>query len=124
MDSTEADLHLGANLKNFQSDGVTLSSGKLSPLKSDLSQLIHNHIGERREIQSELISSHGGRGSAVGKQIQLLLLNPVFHLSSSAVDLFIELTGFYFLARDIGNQKTGIRSFGEIFRLANYSSSL
>ncbi|MEZ5931580.1 MAG: hypothetical protein R3F54_06465 [Alphaproteobacteria bacterium] len=47
-------------------------------------------MGKRGEPEPELIGLHGGGRGAIGEQIELHFLDPVFHAAASAADLFME----------------------------------
>ena len=46
------------------------------------------------EPQPELVGPDGMGGRPVGEQIHLAFLDPVFHISTGAVDLFVKMTRF------------------------------
>lgn len=55
----------------------------------------------------------------IREKIQLLFLDPVFHLSSGAIDFFIKILS---ITIKIGDDKTIIRSEGVEFRFGNHSA--
>ena len=61
---------------------------------------MHQHIGEGDEVQTELVGTHRVVTGAVGKQVELLFLDPVFHVASGAVEFLVQ------------------RHAGEIYRLS------
>ena len=53
-------------------------------------QLTRVHLGYHRVVRLLLICTHQVRGSAIGKQVRLLL-DAVCHLAAAAVPMFVEL---------------------------------
>ena len=47
-------------------------------------------MGEDRKPQSELIGSHPMSAGAIGKQIQLLLFDTVFHVTPGTIKLLVQ----------------------------------
>ena len=57
----------------------------------------------------------------INEKIQLLFLDPVFHLSSGAIDFFIKILS---IILKIGDDKTIIRSEGVEFRFGNHPARI
>ncbi len=68
------------DFQQLGSNGVTLAFFQFGSGKPYLAQLVHQYVGHRREPQPQLIRPHGGRAGTVGKQVELLLLDSVFHV--------------------------------------------
>ena len=60
-------------------------------------------------------------GSPVREEVELLLFNPVFHVSARAVDFIVELLG---VSPKIGHEVAGITSFGGVLCFANDESGV
>ena len=62
----------------------------LGVAQADAAQRLEQNIGEGREPQPELVGADGRRGRAIGKEIELLLLDPVLDVAPGAVDALIQ----------------------------------
>jgi hypothetical protein len=76
--------------------------------ESDAAQCADQDIGHRREEQPQLVGPHRPGRGAVGEEIELALLDAVFHLAAGAVDLLVEVAGVVLRARQRGNDKARI----------------
>lgn len=54
---------------------------------------MHQDVGERGEVEPQLIDPQGGVAGAVGEQAELLLLDAVLDLAPGAVEFFVEASG-------------------------------
>ena len=85
--------HLGADLQELEPDGAAGRGRELGVAQAGAAQRVEQDIGERREPQPELIGAHGRGGRPIGKEIERLLLDPVFHVAPSAVDVLLKGAG-------------------------------
>ena len=93
LDPAHAAPHLGADLQQLEPDGAAGRGGELGVAQADAPERLEQHISEGREPQPELVGAYGcGRG-ARSEEIELLLLDPVLHLTAGAVDVLVEGTG-------------------------------
>ena len=67
--------------------------------------------------QPQLVRAHPCRRCAGCKQIQLLVFNPILHIPSAAVELFIE--PFISEGVDVCHDKPGVRAFLKMFSFGN-----
>jgi hypothetical protein len=63
-------------------------------------------MGKGRKPQSQLIGSHPMSAGAIGKQIQLLLFDAVFHVTPGAIKLLVQPA----LQAQITDKKSGSMS--------------
>ena len=80
-DPAHADPDQGPDLQQPEPERAAGGSGELRVRQADPAQRAHQHVGERREPQSQLIGPHGRRRGAVGKQVKLAFLDAVLHLA-------------------------------------------
>jgi len=78
-DSTHAYSDVRPDLQQLQPYALTRCFCHTRSAKPNTSQLVENHVGKRGKPQTELIGLHGRRAGPVGEQVQLLLLDAVFH---------------------------------------------
>jgi SCO1/SenC len=78
------------------------------------------HIGHRSKIKPQLIGAHGCRRGAVGEEIELALLNAVFHLSARAIELFVKTSRLAFRRREGSDYEAGI-GFAFLFVTLRFS---
>ena len=83
-------------------------------------QPVHQHIGERGEVQPQLIGPHRRRAGPVGEQVQLLLLDPVFHLPAGAVDFSYRRLCTGLADRTGGHHEARVALVRQILRLAHH----
>ena len=109
-----------SDLQQPQPNGMALGLGKLGALEGSTPELIHQHIGQGGEVHSQLIGLHRRRGGPVGKQVQLLLLDPVLHIPASAVQLLVQFLGSHLPAGQIRGEEARVVPFGQVLRLADH----
>ena len=83
-------------------------------------QGVDQHIGEGREPQPELIGGHGGRRRAVGEEIELLLLDTVFHVAPRTVDPLVQPAAADLIRVQGGNDEARIGSFRQVLGLGHH----
>src|SRR5262249_3612049 len=79
----------------------------------------HQHVGHRSKPQPQLICPHGGRRGAIRIEVELALLDAIFHVTARAVDFFVKILRLAFgsLQRGDDEARIGLPS-GEL-RLAH-----
>ena len=82
----------GADFEEFEAYGAAGGVGELAVPEGDAPEGVDQHIGESGEPEPELVGAQAGGGGAIGKEVELLLLDPVLHLAACAVDLLIKHT--------------------------------
>ena len=90
FDPAHALAHLGADLEELEPDGAAGGGRELGVAQANAAQRLEQNIGEGREPQPELVGADGRRGRAIGKEIELLLLDPVLDVAPGAVDALIQ----------------------------------
>ena len=75
-----ADLDLGPNLEEFQSNGAATGSSQFRSFESNLSNPMNQQVGQRRHPKSKLIGTEAGATGSIGVEIQLLLLVLALHV--------------------------------------------
>ena len=81
---------LGADLEELEADRAAGGSGEAGSGQRDAPQGAEQDIGHGGEPEAELVGAHGGGRCAVGEEVDLALLDPVFHLAAGAVEPFVE----------------------------------
>jgi hypothetical protein len=79
----------------------------------------HERISERGKPQPELIGAQRRRRSPVRKEVELTLLDAVFHLAARAIDCFVKLFRFNALAFERGHNEARVGSFYKMLRLGH-----
>ena len=103
-----ADQHSSAEFQEVETNGAARCIGKARFVQADAAQGAQQHVGHRIEPETELIGPHGcGRG-AVGMEIELALLDPVFHVFAGAV---------YFVIESVRKDHIGLQSFLSMRRM-------
>ena len=89
----DTDPNLPPNLQQFEADRLALRLRPRGPLQSDTPQRVQQVIGHRGEPQPQLIALDEVRRGPIGKQLQLLFLDPILRLPSRAIQLLVQLLG-------------------------------
>jgi len=113
LDAADRGGNLSADLEQFESDGTDGGPGQAGRLQRSAAQAFHQHIGERGHQEAELIGAEGVGGGAISKQVELLFLDAVFHLSASTVDLLIEGLSGIVASRQGGDDEAGVGAAGQ-----------
>ena len=92
--------------------------GRMTPKKTGITQ----HIGEGSHQEPELIGLKGVGGGAIGEQVELLLLDAVFHLPAGTVDLLVEGLSRVGFSRQGGNDETGVGAAGQDLGLGDHTA--
>ena len=85
-----ADAYPGADLEQPEPDRIHLRFGPLGALERQPPQRFNQRIGQRRQVQPQLIALHLLGQQAIGEQAHLLL-DAVLHLAALAVELLVQL---------------------------------
>ena len=85
----ERDMNLGADFQYLQPNCRALRRLQLGAFQTQSPQVMHQDVGDRREVQPQLIAAHCRRTGPISKKSQLLFLDPVLHLAAFTVDGFI-----------------------------------
>ena len=91
------------------------------PFSPEAPQTLHQLISKGRVVQPQLIAAHQFGGRAIGKQRQLLFLDPVLHFPAGTVQFFVQRTGGELLGRQGGNYEAGIGPLVQMLRLGYYA---
>ena len=76
-------------------------------------QVLHQHISAGGQGEPELIGPEGVGGGAIGKQVQLLLLDAVSHPTAGTVGLLIEGLSGVVVDRQGGDHEAGVGATGQ-----------
>jgi hypothetical protein len=71
-----------------------LGGGHIRPLRADAPKAVERPVGEAGEEQPERIGQHSLSARSVGEEHQLLLLDPILHIATLKIDVFVETLGF------------------------------
>src|SRR3989440_7691816 len=98
-DTARGDAHLRGDFQQPQPDGVDLGFRPFRAYQAQPPQGLDQHIGQRGEVQPQLIGPQRLRAHAVREQAQLLL-DAIFHFAARAIELLIKfLRGPVLLAK-------------------------
>ena len=103
----DADAH--RHLQQPEPQRATLRAGQFGAPCAEPSQRMQQHIGERREVQAQLVGAHRVRAGAVGEQVELPLLDAVLHVPARAVQLLVQPPGRRLAPRHGGHHETWVR---------------
>ena len=73
--------------------------------QGDASDTVDEDIGEGGEEQAELVGFVGVRAHAIGEQIELAVLDAVFHVAAWAIGVFVEFPGRDLVAIQGGDEE-------------------
>src|SRR5215471_17280069 len=82
---------------------------------------MHQHVGDRGAIEPELISTDGFGAEPIGKQSHLLFLDPVFHISASAVDGFVNNWRRELILRQRRDDKSRVAALFQMLRFGDHA---
>ena len=119
LDPPHAAAHQGADLQELQADGAAGGVGKPGVAERDPAQLVEQHVGHRREPKAELVGRHGRRRAAVGEQVELLLLDPVFHFAARTIEILVKGAGVDPGSGQGGDHEAKIGTAGQMLGLAH-----
>ncbi len=111
-DPPTSNANLSCNLEEFEANGATLSDSQLGVNQSVLAQGLHQDVGKRGKPQPQLITLKLLSGGAVTEQIELMLLDAVFHLASGTVVVGMEFACAESLSGEGGDDKVTPRTLG------------
>ena len=83
----------GADLEQLETDGRGNGVGQGGIFQGDAADAVDEDIGEGGEDQAHLVGLVGVRAHAVGEQIELAVLDTVFHVAARAIDVLVEFPG-------------------------------
>src|SRR5262249_31204263 len=76
------------------------------------SQCLHQNIGCRAQEKTKLVCKESMATRAIGKEIELLLLDAVFHFAALTVIVLVQVLRFTW---DIGHHEAGVRTLSSVF---------
>ena len=98
LDASHGVDDFGAELQKFQADGIGDGFGQGRLFQGNAADSADEDIGEGGKEQAELVGFVGMRVHAIGKQIELAVLDAVFHVAAWAIGVFVEFPGWGFMA--------------------------
>ena len=75
--------------------------------QGDAADAVDEDIGEGGEDQAHLVGLVGVCAHAVGEQVELAVLDAVFHVAARAIDVFLEFPGRDLMAIQRGDEEAG-----------------
>lgn len=90
----------GADLQKFETDGGGLRPAQFGAVQSDAPDSFQEHVGRGGKQQSQLVGPPTVAARPVGKEPELLFLDPVFHLAAGAVNVVVDGLGVAWEGRD------------------------
>src|SRR5690625_3112772 len=83
LDAAHRGFDPGADLEQLQPQGSAGGGRKLGVRQADPAEGAEQDVGQGREPEAQLIGAHAAGGGAVGKEIELALLDAVFARSAA-----------------------------------------
>ena len=93
LDASHGVDDFGAELQKFQANGIGDGFGQRRLFQGDAADSVDEDIGESGKEQAELVGFVGVRAHAIGEQIELAVLDAVFHVAAWAIGVFVEFPG-------------------------------
>ncbi len=93
LDASHGVDDFGAELQKFQAYGIGDGLGQGRLFQGDAADTVDEDIGEGGEEQAKLVGFVGVCAHAIGKQIELAVLDTVFHVAAWAIGVFVEFPG-------------------------------
>ena len=91
----------GPDLQELEAEGVDLGRGQLCAFQV-VAQQPEQAVGRGVEQQPELVGQEAVAAQAVGPEIQLQLLDAVFHIAPEHVEVVVDKSG---IAAQVGDYK-------------------
>jgi hypothetical protein len=117
-DTAGADAHQGADFKQLEANGVDLGLGPFGAFQGQPPQGFDQSIGQRGEVQAQLIAFHLVGGEPIGEQTHLLL-DAVLHLATGTVELLVQLLGWPCFGCQRSDHEARVLAFIKIFCLGH-----
>ena len=95
----------GADLEQLETDGRGNGVGQGGVFQGDAADAVDEDIGEGGEDQAHLVDLVGVRAHAVGEQVELAVLDTVFHVAARAIDVLVEFPGRDLMAIEGGDEE-------------------
>src|SRR5262245_57225232 len=95
LDAAHADPHERADLQQFETDGAAAGLRKWRMIQPNSAHRTHQHVGHRSKPQPQLICPHAGRRGAIRIEVELALLDAIFHVTARAVDFFVKILALH-----------------------------
>ena len=103
-----------ADLQEFQADRADIGVGPFRAIECQPADGLEQGIGEAREQEAKLVRPPGMTTGAIGKQIELLLLDAVLHLAACTVESVVKVLGF---GLEVGHQVARVTALGSVLGL-------
>ena len=114
LDASHGIDDFGAELQKFQADGIGDGLGQGRLFQGDAADTVDEDIGESGEEQAELVGFVGVRAHAIGEQIELAVLDAVFHVAAWAIGVFVEFPGRDLVAIQGGDEEAAALFVSEL----------
>ena len=119
-DLAHGDAHRSGNLEQPNPQRAALRPSPARAGQTQPPQPVHQDMGERGEVQPELVGPQDCRAGAVGEQIELTPLDAIFHVAPRAVQFFVEPLRSGDLAAQAGHHEARVGPLGQMFRLGHH----
>lgn len=106
--STGADSHNGRHLEDSQADRRRLPVAGFKILPDPGPKFDEEQIGKGAQPQAHLIGPHLVAACPDGEQLQLVLLDAVFHVAPGTIKIFVEGAGWPLVLSQIGDDEPGV----------------
>ncbi len=109
--------HYGPDFQQHEPNAVRTGLGQGGPFQGFATQPFEQGICQAWQQLPERIRPPALAGRAVGKPVQWLILDPVFHIATGTVDLVIQVSVGL---RQIGHHEPRIGPVGAVLRLDDH----
>ena len=96
---------LAPSFRSFRRMVLGDGLGQRRLFQGDAADTVDEDIGESGEEQAELVGFVGVRAHAIGEQIELAVLDAVFHVAAWAIGVFVEFPGRDLVAIQGGDEE-------------------
>ena len=110
----------GGDLEQFHAQGSALRLGPARACQAQAPQAVHENIGKGRKIQPQLVGAQRRRAGAVGEQVELALLDTIFHVAAGAIRLLVEPLRPRHLAAQAGHHEARVGPLRQMLRLGHH----
>src|SRR5690625_4523509 len=121
LDAAHRGFDPGADLEQLQPQGSAGGGRKLGVRQADPTEGAEQDVGQGREPEAQLIGAHAAGGGAVGKEIELALLDAVFHVAARAIEALIEPASRNLAGLQRGDDEARVGLVAQPLRLGDHA---
>ncbi len=122
MDSAHTHRYERTDLEQLGAQRLGLRAGHLRSREANPAHRHDQQVRGHREPLPDGISAERVTARAIAEQVELLLLDPVFHLSARAVQLLVEVPLLELAGRQRRHDEPRVLALLEVLGLANDSA--